>query len=236
MNLVMFEVRFSAPWTSLKYKNEYKINSNECYFYQTLSDEVGRVALHLDLEYKLAETLAKIHGFSFVPNGIAGWNAIKEVFTERNLDINIKELKAKLVKRMTSSIDEKIGMELAPYIDEMYSNNVTTPEVKLVLECFRILKTLQPIKNESVKYFFELEEKVLKDLEKQSLKSGKIERININPYLPENMEPLITQLNKKDLKEVKEEYNEILDSFIKDYPNNTIEECVLWATSYYIQF
>lgn len=236
MNLVSFEVRFSPGWTTLQYKNEYKIKTREQLFYQTLSDEVYSIALSLDLDYKLAETLARVHGFSFVPNGMAGWNALEEIFKERNFDIDINKLKANLVKRLCNRINEETGKELAPYIDEMFSDNVTTPEVLLVIEAFKILKKLEPFTDLSLKYFYEVEGVILDEFKRNYLKTGKFEEVDIMPYVPDDMPVHTTTLSKKDLEEVKQEYNEILDDFISKYPDYSLEEHVLIATSYYVLY
>ena len=84
-------VRFSLPWNSLKYKYENKIKSEEFYLYQTLVDEVSCLALSLNLDYKLCEVLAYVHGFAFCDYGEAGWEVIKKYLENNQIDIDIKK-------------------------------------------------------------------------------------------------------------------------------------------------
>ena len=77
-------VRFSLSWNSLKYKYENNIKSVEFYLYQTLVDEVSSLALALNLDYKLCEALAYIHGFSFCDYSV--YNITSRYLIEKNLN------------------------------------------------------------------------------------------------------------------------------------------------------
>ena len=79
------KIRFNMYWKSLTYKNEYKIESNE---------------------FALFQALARCSGFSFIDNGIAAWNAIKEYLEINKIDLNISYIQKSIIyiKRIFSVI------------------------------------------------------------------------------------------------------------------------------------
>ena len=205
-------VRFNFSWNSLKYKKENNIESYEFYFYQTLVDQVSLLALALKLDYKLCEALAYVHGFSFCDYGIAGWEIIRKYLQNNNIDIPVNKIKADITKRIIKSVNSQPSDSLFDYVDEMFSNNPITKEVKLVIECHRILKTLQPLKNTSINSFFELSDKAITELKTLCIEKNDVVSIDISKYITNDMPKLNCDLDEQTSKSL---YKSIEDSVIE---------------------
>ena len=195
-------VRFSLPWNSLKYKYENKIKSVEFHLYQTLVGEVSSLALALNLDYKLCESLAYVHGFSFCDYGKAGWEVIRKYLENNNVDIDINQIKLEITKRKIKSVNKQPADDFYNYVVEMFSDNLVTKEVKLVKECYSIIKSLQPLKNDNLKLFFQLEGDAIKELKEKSFESNDIYTIDLSKYIPNDMPTIDIQLDD-------ETYNEL---------------------------
>lgn len=219
-------VRFKLPWTSLKYKYEYKSNSSEFYLYQLLTDQVYLAALNLGLNYKLCEALSMIHGFIFCDYGNAGWNAIREYFELKKVKIDLEHIKLKILKEKIKYIDKTADEEFFNYVEEMFFNKPKSKEVKLVLECYRIIKTLQPIKNYDTQLFYKLVEEAISKLKENSILHNDIVNIDLEIFIPKSMSKFEIELAD----DIKREYHNNIETIIKDlqvrYPNESLETIV----------
>lgn len=226
-------IRFSYGWNSLKYKYEYNINSSEFHLYQYLSDQVETIEIRLvndlKLKYKLSTALARVHGFAFCDNGYAGWNAIKEYFDSKNININIEEIKLRIIKDRIKSVRHKPDDDFFDYALDMFSDSPRYKESKLVKECYNIIKSLQPLKNNDMKLFYELSEKAINELETKSKETLDVIHIDINNYIPTNMPKFIIELAENDKKDFIDGLEEIFNDVINEYPDNTTEEHVYSA-------
>ena len=200
-------VRFSLPWNSLKYKYENKIQTSEFYFYQTLVDEVSSLALNLNLDYKLCEALAYAHSFTFCDYGKAGWKIIEKYLKDNEIDVSINQIKIDIIKRNIKSVRKQPSDDFNIYVEEMFSGELKTKEVMLVNECYRILKTLQPLKNVDLNRFFEIEEKAIKELKENIINNNEY-NVNLDKYISSNMPKLEDLLDEK----TQEELYEIISS------------------------
>ncbi len=227
-------IRFSLPWTSLKYKYENNISSNEFLFYQLLDDEVSCLALSFGLNHKLSSTLARVHSFTFCDYGIAGWHIIEEVLKENKIDVSINQIKIDITKKRINCVHKKPDNEFYDFIDELYNENSKIEEVKLVRECHRILKTLQPIKNCDLNYFYKLEKQALDELKENYMKSKEIAKIDLSKYLLDNIPLLNTNLDSKIRLELKNNLQNDIQDYKAKYPNNSSYENILIAISCFI--
>ena len=226
-------VRFSLPWNSLKYKYENKIQTSEFYFYQTLVDETSSLALALKLDYKLCEALSYVHGFAFCDYGKAGWKVIEKYLKDNEIDVSINQIKTDIVKRKIKSVRKQPSDDFISYVEEKFSSTVKTQEVMLVNECYRILKTLQPLKNADLNLFFEIEEKAIKEL-KENIINNNDYNVNLDKYILSDIPKLEDLLDEKTQEEL---YGIILKEhklFIEKYPNLSDYENLLAAISCFV--
>lgn len=231
-------IRFSLEWKSLQYKNEYKINSSEFSLYQLLSDEVALIALNLGqgLNHNLCEALARVHGFIFCPYGYAGWNAIKEYLSINNIDVDLDKIKAIILKEKIKSVRVAPPEEFFEYVEELFTDNATKKEVKLVQECYRIIKTLQPHRNISTSEYFDLTSSALKELKEKSLKLGDIATVDLAKYIPFDMGGFTCELEKADKEEFLKEFTDNIEHYNKKYPEKSVEQRIKLAISYTLIF
>lgn len=199
-------VRFRLPWNSLKYKSEYNISTTEFSIYQLLADQAYLVGLNLKLNFKLCEALSYVHGFAFCDGGFASWNAIIDYFKLNNIEVDLETLKINIVKEKVKSIDNIADEVFYGYIDEMFSNNAKTSEVKVVLECYRIIKTLQPLKNTNMSQYYALVDKAIKELVSNST-SESIFNVDLSKVVPIQ----IPVQGKNYTTEEREEYFKIIE-------------------------
>ena len=225
-------IRFSLPWQSLKYKNENNIESNEFLFYQLLDDEASSFALKANLNYHLVSCLARVHGFCFGDYGIACWKVIKKFLNDIDFKTDINVIKSTIVKRAIKSVKEKAPEEFLSYIDELFSENPKTTEVKLVKEFHKVLKTLQPLKNKDIKLFYELEDQALEEIKQHFLANNEIIEIDVEKYIPNDMERLTDTLDEDTFKQLYDELAFRLKKYNEKYPEVGYEDNVISAISY----
>lgn len=203
--------RFSIPWNSLKYKYENGINSSEFSLYQLLTDQVYLIGLNLNLNYKLCEALARVHGFGFCDGGYAAWNAIKEYFN----DYDVEKIKLDIIKSRVKNIKNLADDKFLGYVDELFSNECLTKEVTLVKESYKIIKTLQPIKNYNIDLYYDLVEKAHKELKESLI-------IDIDKYIPFDMPKLVTELSNEEKKNYFKKINDILEENKKNHKDDFV--------------
>ena len=225
-------IRFSLPWQSLKYKNENNIESNEFLFYQLLDDEASSFALKAKLNYHLVSCLTRVHGFCFGDYGIACWKAIKKFLNDIGFKTDINVIKSTIVKSAIRSVKEKAPEEFLSYIDELFSENPKTTEVKLVKEFHKVLKTLQPLKNKDIKLFYKLEDQALEEIKQHFLASNEIIEIDVEKYIPNDMERLTDTLDEDTFKQLYDELVSRLKEYNEKYPEVGYEDNVISAISY----
>lgn len=224
-------IRFSLSWQSLKYKYENNIESEEFLFYQLLDDEASCFALNVNLNHNLVSCLSRVHGFCFGNYGVACWRVIKRFLEDINYQKDIETIKALIVKRRIKSVRAEAPSDLNAYVDELFSNNPKTIEVKLVRELHRVLKSLQPIKNIDLKLFYELEEKIISEIKENYLLNKDIIEVDLSKFIPSDM-PKINDI----LDEVTE--NSIYDNLVSNlklysekYQEYSYDEHILIAIS-----
>lgn len=227
-------VRFSFSWNSLKYKYENNIKSVEFYLYQTLVDEVSSLALALNLDYKLCEALAYVHGFSFCDYGKAGWEVIRKYFENNNIKIDINQIKLEITKIGIKSVHKEPADDFYNYVDELFSDNSVTKEVKLVKECYRIIKSLQPLKNEDIKRFFQLEGEAIKELKENSIENNDIYTIDLSKYISNDIPAIDIHLDDETYNQLYKTIEDNVIYFNTKYPLKSNYENLLSAISYYV--
>jgi hypothetical protein len=227
-------VRFSLSWNSLKYKYENKMNREEFYLYQTLVDEVSCLALDLKLDYKLCEALAYVHSFAFCDYGNAGWEVIRKYLEDNNINIDIRQIKLEIVKRKIKSVNSHPRDDFYNYVDEMFSNNIITKEVKLVNECHKIIKSLQPLKNYDLKRYFQLEGETIKELKERSFENNDICTIDLSKYIPNDMPMLDIHLDDETYTTLYKAIEDNVKYFDEKYPQKSKYENLISAISYYV--
>ncbi len=215
-------VRFSISWTSLKYKYEYKINSNESSLYQLLADETYLLALNLKLDFKLCEALSYVYGFLFIDNGYASYNALKDYLKENNINVDLEKIKKEIIIDKISSIKGNPDEKFYGHVDELLFSFSKTKEVKLVKECYRIIKTLQPLKNKDATKYFDLVALAIKELKDKIVESREIVSIDLEKYIPSDMEKFVYELSSSDRKE----FYEIISKEIKEDKCDKIENVI----------
>lgn len=224
-------VRFNLSWNSLKYKYEYTIDSSEFSLYQLLADQTPILALNLHLNHLLCEALSRVHGFIFANNNNASINAIKEYFKINNIDIDIDSLKIIILKEKISHIKNLADEKFYELVEEMFSNNLKTKEVKLVVYCHRIIKALQPLKNTDLKLYYKLVDEATLELKEKCLEVNDIVDIDLSKYIPSNMEPFKYEF----LKEEKEAYfkniSETIKYYTEKYPDQSFENIIKYTIS-----
>ena len=72
--------------------------------------------------------------------GVACWRVIKRFLEDINYQKDIESIKALIVKRRIKSVRAEAPSDLNDYVDELFSNNPKTIEVKLVRELLKDLK------------------------------------------------------------------------------------------------
>jgi hypothetical protein len=221
-------------WTYLKLKNEYMIKSDEFQLYQLLVDETGLLGLNLKLNYHLCEALSYVHGFCFVDYGTTGWKTIKEYFDKNYIKVDLNKIKSEIVKRKVKYIKNQPEDKFYDYIDEMFSDNINTKEVKLVTECYKIIKTLQPIKNYDLKLYFELVSKAINELKVKSIELDDIYNIDINKYIPKDMPSFIDELSEEDKKYFLDDLDKYIKECINENKDKTLEENIILGISRFI--
>lgn len=227
-------VRFSLPWNSLKYKYENNIKSEEFYLYQNLVDQVACLALDFNLDYKLCESLAYVHSFSFCDYGIAGWEVIKNYLDNNKIEIDIRQVKIEITKRAIKSIRQNPADDFYKYVEEMFSDSVITKEVKLVNECHRIIKELQPLKNNNINHFFQLEEEIIKEMKEEYLKTNDVISIDLSKYISNDCPKLSSKLDEKTYHELYQIIDDKFKKNIKQYSEKSQYENLLSAVAYFV--
>ena len=223
--------RFSLSWNSLKYKYENGIKSDEFSLYQLLADEVYLLALNLGYNYKECEALARVHGFVFCNYGFAGWNAIKEYFTLSGILVDLNKIKIEIAKAKAKGVKNLADDNFYALVEEMFSAKPKTKEVKLVLQCYRIIKGLQPLKNSNIKLYYDLVQEGLNDLKEETQKNNEVAVVDLQKYITQNMPKFNRELEAS----VKADYFKNIESTIKEYkqkyPNETFER-IIYKTVY----
>lgn len=227
-------VRFSLSWNSLKYKKENNIDSYEFYFYQTLVDTVSLLALSLHLDHNLCESLAYVHGFSFCDYGVAGWEVIRKYLEDNNINVPVNKLKADITKRIIKSVNSQPSDDFFDRVDEMFSTNPITKEVKLVIECHRILKTLQPLKNINLTEFFKISDDVFAELKALCIEKNDIVSIDISKYISNDIPKLNYDLDEETSKRLYKVIKDSVIMFNKKYVEYSEYDNLLAAISYFI--
>lgn len=229
-------IRFSLPWQSLKFKKENNIESNEFLFYQLLDDEASCFALNAKLNYHLVSCLARVHGFCFGDYGIACWKVIETFLSDINFKIDINTIKSTIVKRRIKSVKAKAPEDFSCYVDELFSDNAKTIEVKLVKEFHRVLKTLQPLKNTDINLFYKLEAQALEEIKQYYLSDNEIIKIDLEKYIPKDMIRLTDALDEDTFKQLYDELVSKLKNYNEKYPESGYEENVISAISCVLDF
>lgn len=227
-------VRFSLFWNSLKYKYENNIEVAEFYLYQTLVDEVSSLALALNLDYKLCEALAYVHGFSFCDYGYAGWKVIEDYLSDNHIDITINQIKCEITKRGIKSVRQSPAEDFFGYVDEMFSHTPKTKEVKLVCECHQIIKALQPLKKIDNKRFFQIETAAITKLKQKALETGEICAVELSKYIPEYMPKIDGQLDKAIYQELYNTLKEEIKYYNEKYANLSEYEKLICGISAFV--
>ena len=227
-------VRFSLFWNSLKYKYENNIEVAEFYLYQTLVDEVSSLALALNLDYKLCEALAYVHGFSFCNYGFAGWKVIEDYLLDNHIDITISEIKREITYRGIKSVRQSPAEDFFGYVDEMFSHTPKTKEVKLVCECHQIIKALQPLKKIDNKRFFQIETAAITKLKQKALETGEICAVELSKYIPEYMPKIDGQLDKAIYQELYNTLKEEIKYYNEKYANLSEHEKLICGISAFV--
>ena len=231
-------IRFNLSWNALKYKNEYKINSNEFSLYQLLSDEVALVALKLEqnLDHNLCEALARVHGFIFCPYGYAGWNAIKEHLIDNNIEFDLEKAKIEILVSKIKSVRVQADEEFVNYAKELFIDSASRKEIKLVKECYRVIKALQPHRNKSTSEYFDLVESALEELIQKSKEINDIATVDLAKYIPSGMQEFTRELEDKDKEEFLSELERNIDEIDKRYPEQSLSRRLTKAISNQITF
>jgi hypothetical protein len=217
MNNILFEVRNSEYWNSLKHKHENNVKLNEFNLYQYLSEQCSLLALRLNLNHLLCEKLSQIYGFTFCNYGNSGWKLIKEYFKKINIDIDINKIKANITKEEVKTIEKEIDEQFLKYIDELFSETPQTKEVKLVLGCYRILKTLQPIMDYNLNEYYHLVDLAINELQEKMIELNDIELIDLEKYIPNDM-PILSKIiinteEEQFILKIDNIYNEIKNTY-----------------------
>lgn len=215
-------VRFSLFWNSLKYKHEYKINSSEFSLYQLLADETYLLALNLKLNFKLCEALSYIHSFLFIDNGYASYNALNDYLKENNINVDLEKIKKEIIIEKIRPIKGNPDEKFFGYVDELLFSTSKTKEVKLVKECYRIIKTLQPLKNKDATKYFDLVASAIEELKEKAIENDEIVSIDLEKYIPSDMEKFVYELSSSDRKD----FYEIISNDIKEDKNEKIEKVI----------
>ena len=116
----------------------------------------------------------------------------------------------------------------------MFSNDSLTKEVKLVKECYRIIKSLQPLKNVDLKRFFELEGKAITELKEESLKNNDIYTIDLSKYISNDIPKIDIHLDDKTYNELYKFIEDDVKYFNENYPQESKYENLLSAISWYV--
>ena len=87
---------------------------------------------------------------------------------DNHIDITISEIKREITYRGIKSVRQSPAEDFFGYVDEMFSHPHKTKEVKLVCECYRIIKSLQPLKKIDNKRFFQIETEAITELKQIS--------------------------------------------------------------------
>ncbi len=211
--------RFTIPWNSLKYKYEYGINSDEFSLYQLLVDQVYLLALNLNLNFKLCEALAMTHGFGFCDGGSASWNAVREYFTGYDVDGIRLDIIKNRVKNVKNLADEKF----LGYVTELFIGDSLTKEVRLVKESYKIVKSLQPIKNYNLELYYDLVDKAFKELKDKAICD--IYYIDINKYIPLDMPEFKSELRKEE----KNNYFDTIKDILEDNKKNHKDDFIYYT-------
>jgi hypothetical protein len=115
----------------------------------------------------------------------------------------------------------------------MFLESPKTKEVKLVVECYRIIKSLQPIKNYDSKLYYELSESAISELKETSKLNNDIVTIDLNKYIPQMMPNFELELAEDIKKEYYQNINEIINEYKSKYPNEDLEK-IIYKTVYYL--
>jgi hypothetical protein len=226
------KVRFNSAWSSLKYKYENNIKADEYTLYQQLVDESSLIALNADMNHNLCEALSYIYGFAFCDYGYAAWNVIKEYFDNNKINIDLEQVKLNVIKRKVKSVGNLADEEFYGYIDEMFSDNPKTKEVKLVLECYRIIKSLQPMKNYALMKYYDLVDKALDELKESVCKTKDVISVDLDKYIPSDMPGFDLELDESVRLEILDTIKEKLETFSNKYPEYSFDEIIIITISY----
>ena len=231
-------VRFSHPWFNLKYKKEYKCVSDAQAFYTFLESKTSVTANRLiDFSaYVLCGSLAYAYSFVFCHYGEAGWNAVWEVLDEIGFEYERSRVKLEVGIRAIKSVSNQPDDSFFDYYEELVLDKPKSKEVKIVLQCYKIMKMLEPLKNTEPKLFFSKVDEAILDFRNKCLEANDIIEFDMSPYLPENMPKFKTELPKKVKEEFKSEIKREIEEWREKYPENTDEQTVLSALSYTINW
>lgn len=213
-------IRFSSRFNSLKYKYETGINSSEYSLYQLLDDEVSILALNLKLDHILCGALARVHGFVFVDDGIDFWDNVENYLLENGHSYKICKIKSDIVRINTRSISNKPNDNFYELVEEMYSLKSKVKEVKLVNECYKIIKSLQPLKNTNIDMFYDIEEKAIKELKEKSLEINDVANIDMLKCVPSEIARI--NIERKDKALFNEALSREIEHYKNKYPDNSL--------------
>ena len=226
--------RFNMSWNALKYKYENKIDSNEYSLYQLLMDITSSFCLSVGLDYKLCECLSIVHGFSFCDHGCAAYKVIEDFLEQNNLEYDINTIKCDITKRRISSVSSQPDDNFVNYVEEMFSNNVVTKEVKLVKECHRILKRLQFIKNSDIKKYYDLQECIIKDLKEYYLNKKDIIEMDLSKYIQGDIPILDDSLDENTRNDLMSNLTNLFNEYKDKYKDKSTYDILLIAISCFI--
>ena len=225
-------VRFNMNWTMLKYKNEYGITSSEQSLYQHLVDEVSGLAMKLSLDYHLCEELAYAHAFSFMNGGRLGWQVVDEFLAEKKIFLDTEAIWRSNLKEKIKRAKGQPEEGFYPRLDEMLEGRQETPEVSLVLDVYRILKALQPLKNGRIQEYYKLTEDAISALAESYLKNGSFSSVPLTEYYPTDMPTLPMRMSEEDRDMLYSDLDEQYNDYKSNHPSATSEECAERAIRY----
>ena len=197
-------------WKALKNQFENGIRTSELSLYEQLLYAAHWLAEEAKMDWRMCECLVYAHGMAFTNGGQAAWDVMQIFFLEDCIPEDIHRVKVDAIKEWIGYIYRK-DEEFLDLVEELFSDRIENKEVALVREIHRILKTLQPLMNDRMHLYNELAAKAINELKADLLATGEIHEVNLDQYIPIDMEPISRELSE----EAGAEVFEILESFIK---------------------
>ena len=117
------------------------------------------------------------------------------------------------------------------YVDELFIDNPSLVEVKLVQQAFKVCKTLQPLKNTQLSLYYELVSKALSEIKENYKTSKEIISVDLSKYIPQEMDGLSTVVEESEKKEMLEGLD---DAFASYYLKDSTYENLVIALSCFV--